>query len=245
VAGHAPCSLPATSGCGVAIRRQLEHPYSPTTGGVHGLTDRMHPQFGHDPFGGVVAHLSDADNPFQPSLPEPEPHSCRSGLGGQSLPPVGTSQSPPDLNGRQYLRQEGGHRKARESGPFASGANLPRRTARASCGSARRLRPGSRPCGLEHPQPRPGMTESAGSLTRGPTEWWPVRAHLRCSGSRVRTAGRRSPGQPAALGAEGETEGAVRIQFGRMRRGEGMNPTASLALDRGCCASRPKGYGRG
>ena len=84
----------------------------------------MHPQFGHDPFGGVVAHLSDADDPFQPSLFEPEPYSGRSGLGGQALPPVGTSQPPADLNRRQYLRQEVGHRKAGEPGQLASGPDL-------------------------------------------------------------------------------------------------------------------------
>ncbi len=95
--------LPSTSGCGVLVRRQLVHPYSSTVGGIDGLTDRMHPQFGHDPFGGVVAHLSDADDPLQPSLFEPEPYGGRSGLGGQALPPVGTSQPPADLNSRQYL----------------------------------------------------------------------------------------------------------------------------------------------
>lgn len=85
-------SPPSTSGCDVLVRRQLEHPNSPTASGIDGLTDRMHPQFGHDPFGGVVAHLSDAEDPLQPSLFEPEPYNGRSGLGGQALPPVGTSQ---------------------------------------------------------------------------------------------------------------------------------------------------------
>jgi hypothetical protein len=67
-----PSSLPpSTSGCDVLVRRQLEHPYPPTADGIDGLTDGMHPQFGHDPFRGVVAHLSDADDPLQPCSSNP------------------------------------------------------------------------------------------------------------------------------------------------------------------------------
>lgn len=92
---------PSTSGCDVLVGRQREHPYSSTAGGIDGLTDRTHPQFGRDPFGGVVAHLGDADDPLQPSLFEPEPYGGLGGLGGQALPPVGTSQPPADLDRRQ------------------------------------------------------------------------------------------------------------------------------------------------
>lgn len=61
-------SPPSTSGCDVLVRRQLEDPYSPVAAGIDGLTERVHPRFGHDPFGSTVAHLSNADDPVQSPL---------------------------------------------------------------------------------------------------------------------------------------------------------------------------------
>lgn len=81
-----------------SIRRQLEDAYSSVATWIDGLMERMHPQFGHDSLGRVVAHLSDADDPLQCTVLEPEANHCRSGLGGQSLSPVGPPQSPADLD---------------------------------------------------------------------------------------------------------------------------------------------------
>lgn len=105
----APLSSPvSTSGCGVPLRRQLEDPYSSPATWIDSLMEGAHPQFGHDPFGRIVAHLGDADDPLQCAVLEPELNRCRSGLGGQTPSPVCPPQPPADLDRRQHLRQEVG-----------------------------------------------------------------------------------------------------------------------------------------
>ena len=91
---------------------------------VGDLPIELHPQLLHDPPGGVIADLMDADDPVEPSIGEAEVHGRPGCFGGKAPTPELTTQAPAYFHRGQHLRQQVGGVESGEAGQPPSCADL-------------------------------------------------------------------------------------------------------------------------